>query len=347
MLKGTCSPDDKEQLSEIYFSEGLLYERLHEYNSMFSALKQALTFNPNHDQALNRIWLCIEMSRNFEESIELCKQIIDNEPYCYMAWYNLGHAHTYFGNYEKAIEAYEYAFITNEEFEWAYRHCAELCMEIQNYSKALDCYEELLSHIQPDGELLFKIGQCYHFLGKTKIAQQFYKRSIKLDDINDEVYFYLGECAIQLNDWNRAIYYYKRAIEIEGKREEYYAALGKAYAFLDSFEKAFICFDRAIQLAPEQTVYWIEFADFLIGINAIDTALDVLKDAAEQAVGAEILYCKAACLFKINQRKNAMKVLEEALIEDFELHSLIFEYNPKLKNDKDIIAMLEFYKYES
>lgn len=346
-LKASNAFLDNTKLAEISYVEGALYERMHEYDLAFHAWKQALMLNPNHTEVLSRIWICIEMTRNFEESIELCNKILDNNPYYSMAWYNLGHAHTYFGNYSEAIHSYEYAFITNEKFEWAYRHCAELCMEIQDFKKALDCYEEVLSHIQPDVEILFKIGQCYYFLNKTKIAQVFFERSIKLDEINDEVYFYLGKCATLQKNWKDAIYYYKRAIEIEGKQEEYYAHLANAYAAHNNSEKAFHYFNRAIELAPEQAFYWVEFASFLMSVNAMDAAWDILIDAEEYAVGPELTYCKAACLFKMGKRKEGMLFLEEAITDDFEMHPILFKYIPELKTDKKIKAMLKFFEHEN
>lgn len=345
-LRQLTNPSDKEGLAEIYFVEGVLYEYSQNYEATFRAWKNALYLNPTHEDALNRIWICIEISRNFQESIELCNYIINEEPYCSLAWFNLGHAHTYFGDYTQAIEAYEYAFIINPEYEWAYRHCAELCMEIRNYAKALDCFEEVLSKIQPDGELLFKIGQCYYYLNNTKIAQEFFKKSVKLDEINDEVHFYLGECATLDKDWKKAIYFYKRAIEIEGKREEYFAALAKVYIQLNQFEKAFHFFDRAVELAPEQSCYWIDFASFLMDLNAHEVAMDILDDATEFSVDIEIIYCKAVCLIKMGRREEAMTILEEALKEDFEKHPVLFNLLPELQEEPKIMAMLAFYKYE-
>ncbi len=345
-LKVACHIDNRKQLAAIFFSEGVIFERMQQYDSMFLAWKQTIKFNPTHKEVLDKIWLCVEMSRKFDESIELCNQIIDYDPYCAKAWYNLGHAQTYFGNYKAAIEAYEYAFIIDKEFEWAYRHCAELCMEVQDYAKALDCYEEALPYILPDGELLFKIGQCYQFLGKIKIAQEFYKRSIKLDEINDEAYYHLGTCSAELKDWKKAIHFYNKAIEIEEEREEYFAALGNAYGELGENEKAFQNFDAAIELATEQATYWVQFATFLIKNNDYVAALNLLADADEYAVGAELLYCKSACLFKMGAEKEAMNILAEALTEDFEMHTMLFDYLPHLVLDRKIQAILDFYKYE-
>lgn len=350
-LKVACHVEQKKQLGDIFFSEGIIYERMQQYDSMYLSLKHALQFNPNHTETLDKIWLCIEMTRKFDESIQLYNQIISQDPYSYKAWYNLGHAYTYFGKYEEAIEAYEYAFIINNEFEWAYRHCADLCMETKDYTKALECYKDVLTlaHIKllPDADLLFKVGQCYQFLGKIEFAQEFYKKSLKLDDINDEIYFHLGLCAAASNNWRNAILYYQQAIKIEEGREEYFAAIGEAFAQLKDSEKATQYFELAVELAPEQAIYWIKFATFLIQEKAYEEALGLLVEAGENAVGAELLFCKAACLFKMNESTEAMNVLAEALTEDFEMHPLLFNYLPELKSDRKINAILDFYRYEA
>ncbi len=345
-LKHSFGKYNSIELADVFFSEGLIYEQMQNYDAMFEVWKEVLTLNPNHEEALDRIWACVELSRKFKEGIKICHKVIDNDPYCKMAWYNLGHAYTYFGNYSKAIEAYEYTFIIDEKFEWAYRDCAELCMEMKDYSKALDCYKEVLTHFPPDGELLFKIGQCYHFSDNVKIAQDFYRQATKLDVLNDEIYFHLGECAAHLQDWNSAIHYYKRAIEIESKREEYYASLAETYVQLEEYEKAFLYFDRATELAPEQTGFWIRFTSFLLNLGAHQEALDVLTDAEEYTVGEEILYYKVICLFKMGRRKQAMNLLGEALTEDFEMHTLLLSYLPELAKDSKFNAMLNFYRYE-
>ncbi len=345
-LKVACHIDNKNQLADIFFSEGVIYEHMQQYESVFTSWKQTLKFNPSHQEAIDRIWLSVEMSRKFDESILLCNSLIDHDPYCEKAWYNLGHAHTYYGNYEAAIEAYEYAFIIDNEFEWAYRHCAELCMEIQDYAKALDCYEEVLTYILPDGELLFKIGQCYQFLDKIEIAQEFYLRSIKMDEINDEVYFHLGQCAVKEKAWTQALAYFKKALEIEGAREEYFQAMAEVYITLDKKEKAYEYFNQVIELVPDQASYWIKFAAFLIKEEAYEATLELLDEADEYAVGAELLFCRAACLFKLERQKEAIDILAEALTEDFDMYPMLFDFSPELSNSRKIEAIINFYRYE-
>lgn len=330
--------------SRIYVAEAMIYEAKEEHERVFYSLKAALQKDPNNQDALERLWLCVEISKKYEESIILHNEILCINAYSYMAWYNLGHAYNYLGQYENAIEAYEFAFLTNEKFEFAYRDCAETCLAIKNYAKALECYQEALEHFEPDADLFLRIGQCYQHTGKYEIARSFYSRSDKMESNNDEVYFHIGECYANEDNWRGAITFYKKAILIEDKREEYFAALAEAYYQVEGYEQAKPLFKKACEIAPDQTQYWIQFATFLMETNRGEEAVELLIDSEYYTVGAEIVYCRVACLFSIGKRQEALYFLGEALAEDFDMYEALFDLSPNLRYDKDVQALISIYR---
>ncbi len=331
---------ENELLTEVYVQEALVYETMSEHERAFQSLRSALLVDPHHREALERIWLCIELTKKYDESVALHKELIDLAPYSYLAWYNLGHAQAYLGNYNEAIEAYEYAFIINEKFEFAYRDCAELCFEIKKYRKALRCYLELLEQTSPDTELYCSIGQCYQQLEAYPSARTFYLKALQSDPLNDEVYFYLGECYAEEGRLKNAVRFYKKAIKIEQNREEYFAAIAEAYAELGDLKKAETNFKKAIDLAPDQIEYWMQYTSFLIEYNRMEEALHTLEEAEDFALGTELLYCRIACLFALGHRQEAFYWLGEALLEDFDMHSVLFGLMPTLESDSEVIAVI-------
>jgi tetratricopeptide (TPR) repeat protein len=335
--------DSSVELSEIYFIEAHIYEHQEQFEQMFFALKAALLENPKHNEALERLWLCIELSRNYEDSVALHEQILDKDPYSYLAWYNLGHAYAYLGNYCEAIEAFEFAFVIKEDFEFAYRDCAELCFEMKLYHKALKYYQEILEHFDPDSELLLRIGQCYQYLKSTNVARTFFMRALKLDPLNDEVFFHVGQCFASEGKWKSAIKSYEKAIRIEDKQEEYLAALATAYQAIEAPKKAEKHWKMAIRVAPERSEYWVQLAHFLINLNRGEEALSFLEEAEEFAAGSDLMYCRIACLFAIGRRQEAIYWLGEALHEDFDMHKALFELLPQLKQDDDVINLITAY----
>lgn len=330
-------------LANIYVCEAAVYEHAEEYERMYYALKKALRENPRHEEALELMWVSVEATRKYQESIDLYQEIIETDPYSYLAWYNLGHAHAYQGNYKEAIEAYEYAFLTNETFEFAYRDCAEMCFEIKQYRKALQCYEEVLERFEADSELYFCMGQCHQQLEDYTSARALYRKALSLDHYNDEILFAIGECYARTGNWKRAVSAFKKAIDFEDNREEYYAALAEAYAELGDWQEAETNFKKAVDLAPEQIQYWMQYTGFLIESDRVEEALDVLQEAEDYSTGAELLYCRIACLFALGRRQEALYWLGEALEEDYDMHESLFEVLPSLRNDPDVIQVISSY----
>lgn len=333
--------NDRKVLSDVYLVEALAYESREEFERMFYALKAALKENPANKEALERLWLCVELSKKYEESVALHEEILEVDAYSFMAWYNLGHAHAYLGNYEVAIEAYEYAFLIDENFEYAYRDCADLCFELKQYNKALNIYLEYVENFEADGDVLLFIGRCYQYMGDYDAARTAFTRAIYLDPLNDEVYFHIGECYARENNWDNAIHYYRKALSIEDQQEEYYAALALAYVQTEVDEKAAPNFKRAIDIAPEESKYWINYANFLMETGQGEAALQLLEEAEDYAAGTELLYARIACLFYIGRRQEALYWLGEALYEDYAAYPSLFHFYPALEEDREIVGMVQ------
>lgn len=335
-----------EELSQLYVCEALIYESLKEYERMFYLLKAALEENHTNNEALSRMWFCVENAGKHEESIEVHERIIDEDPFSALAWYNLGAAHHHQCNYEEAIEAYEYAFLTKEDFEFAYRDCAEVCLYTENYQKALQCYQEVLERFEPDADLFLHIGLCYQKLGNYIVAKTFYEKTLNFDSFCDEAHFRIGECFAVQASWHKAITAYLKAIRIDDRNEEYYTRLAEAYCKIGNYKKAEMYFRQAADTAPEEPLRWIQLVNFLMSRRKIDEALDVLDEAEENTYGPELLYYRSACLFEMGLKKEALLVLEEALYEDFDAHESLFHIVPLLEKDDEVRAVISVFQPE-
>jgi tetratricopeptide (TPR) repeat protein len=340
--------DLKEQVNEkdhylILYTEALIHESLEDYKAMFSTLKRCVLMNYNYSPALEKIWFCIELTGNYQESIKIHKYITEKDPYNHRAWFNLGHAHMYFGNNEEAIEAFDFAFTIDEKFEFAYRDCAEVCIEIGQYEKALRCYRELLNHVKPDAQLLNRLGLCYVKLGDFNTAKAFLVRVLKEDEKNHEAMYLLGECLIVDKEWEKAMKCFKAAIKEFALNEDYYVGLGKAYHGVDNNVDALLCYQRAVDIAPETSVYWKKYAKFLVKIDQGEQAIHILNEATEYCDEADITYCKVECLYLQGKIHEAIFIFGDALELDFEGHYPILEKYPDLAKNDTVQSMIATY----
>ncbi len=334
---------NNSDLVEVYICESHIRESSQEFDAMYECLTKALNIAPNCEEALERIWLAVELSKRYVDSIRFHEKLIDDNPYSYLSWFNLGHALSCIGEYDQAIEALEYSYIVNKQFSVGYMDCADICFQTQNFAKALEIYTEYSAVFGYDDELLTKISECQFNLGLYEEAKSTILKSIKLDPYSDESYFILAKCYAHNNEWNNAIKAYHKAIAIEDLVEDYYLGLGKAYYITGAFNKADQYLRKAALMAPEDGNYWTEYVVFLLKIRDLDKAFIVLNEAKNSTYSAALLYCEFAALHFEGKRQEAIKVLEEALMEDIDEHSLLYEIEPEFKLNTEINSMIKYF----
>ncbi len=332
-----------EESSLVSLEEARFHEKLENFEKMFLALKNAIKQNPFNQQALQRMWLAVELSKKHRESLEIHTEVIDANPYSCQAWFNLGNAYYCLLRYKEAIDAFEYAFIIDEKFEPAYKEFAEVCFHLKFYNKAINALEDALPFFQSDSELLLKIGQAYEYQEKFAKAKIYLYRALHLDSKNDEVFYHLGECYAKESEYTSAIHFYKQAINIDDLREDYLVGLAIAYSHTGNYQKALPLFQQATEIGPEVSNNWISYVLFLVNIEGLDEAMEAIEEAEENAYCAAILYCKAALLFKTGDRHSALNYLGEALTDSYYDRDIFFKFVPELKEDQDIKAIMRYY----
>ncbi|MEM9544767.1 MAG: tetratricopeptide repeat protein [Bacteroidota bacterium] len=336
----------KGDLVEVYLCEAEIYAEMSCHQQMFDSLKEALELESSHIEALERFWVSTELSKRYIECADYMSTLIDKNPYNYFAWYNLGHALSFSGEYEKAIDAIEYSFIINPDFEEGYMECADLCCQIKDYGRALKVYQEAIDYFGEDNDLLINISECQMYLNKTADCKNNLYKAVKQDPYNDEIYYYLAECYSKEEKWYSAINAYHKAIEIEDGCGEYYLGLARAYVAVEDYNKATINFHLSVSDGPEQTHFWREFASFLLKLGLYNESLQILDEAEEYTFGADLLYCRAMVNFFLKNKKTGLRILEEALVEDFSLHTIIYSLAPEFEVDKEISSMIEYFAGE-
>jgi tetratricopeptide (TPR) repeat protein len=331
---------------EYYLGESYIYEAKKEYKAMYQSLKCALKKDPNNLEALERFWVAVDLSREYENSIEFHKSLIDESPYNHLAWYNLGLSYSFNWEYDKAIESLEYSFIINPSFEQGYLECAEICIQEGRIQKALDIYIEANNRFGPETDIMVNIASCYLQMDKLADARMILLKALRMESHNEEIYFLLGESYAKAESWYSAINAYLKAIDIDDSREEFFLALAKAYVKVEDYNKATVNFHKATKICVEESLYWKEYVCFVLKLGLYEEAIQILDEADEHTFGADLLYCRAITLFFIKRKKEGLEILTEAMEEDFEMHKIIYELAPELEVDKDINAMIKYYERE-
>lgn len=333
----------QSDMDELYLAYANVYEDMEQYDKMYEALQNALLIDHECEEALERIWLCTEFANKYEESISLHNQILDINPYSYMAWYNLGHAFLGLNAYDKAAEAFEFAYTIQENFELAYIGCGEALLELEDYEGVIQCFKEGLSNLPRNFEFSMFLGRAYEAVEDYHQAKIAYIKAAKINDRNGSTYYRLGECYAFEDKWVHALSAFESAWKLEKGNSEFIAAVAEANYQLDNNEKADELFKEALDIDTTNTEIWVQYISFLIDVESFELALEAVTVAEEYCETAEIQCCKVASLFFCGKQKAALSLLEQLLMEDRELSEMVLELFPDLKEEPSVINLLAHF----
>ena len=340
-----CS--SREDYSELYLLEALIWEHREDYTRMFRSLRRSLKFNLENESAMERLWVCVEMGQLYKPAAVLYRDLLDIDPFHAIIWYNLGHVLSNLDDFEAATEAFEFAIAADSEFEMAYRELIEIYLDhTKHYKRALELSLDLADLITADSELLILTGNCYEQLEEKDMALACYREAVRLDSSNDEAFFALGECLFDLENWSDSIEAFHLALKLNSRKEEYCAALGEAYFQCGNMVDAEVYFQKATEIAPDQSEFWTQLATFYIDTAVPERAVEVLEEASMYSWSPEFSYCKIVALIQCGLRKEALALLHEALSESYESHELLFSIEPDIQEDIEVIRILRMYQGE-
>lgn len=332
-IKKAKALESHDGLTEVYFCEAIIYEHFQLYNGCFDSLKNTLLCEPNFQPALNKIWWCTEMTERYLDSRDLHINLINNEAYNSRAWFNLGHAYTCLGEDSLAIEAFEFAFVIDSKFEFAYRDCAEIYIKHEKYDEALRCYEEVMEFIAPDSNILAKCGYCHTRLRNFQRANDFYIKSIALDPENAAGIFGLAANYYHLGQYHEARNAVDKAIALDATREEYILLKAAISIELDLYNETDASFIKAIEIAPENELCWMKYFHYLILEAKNEEALELISESEFYHQSKEITTSKIIALFACGKTQEAHELLFSSLENDDFDHHLFYTLKPESMPD--------------
>src|SRR5579864_3283128 len=161
---------------ELLFELADVYDDYEEFDKIFDCLKLILEQDPNNDEALYKICFWTDFTGRNEESIRLHQQIIEENPYSELAWFNLAAAFQGLKLYEKAVDAYKYAVAIDEKFDYAYRNMGDAFIRLRKYREAIESLERVLELSKPEDVIYEAIGHCYDKQRQYAQARFYYRK---------------------------------------------------------------------------------------------------------------------------------------------------------------------------
>ncbi len=314
ILEEAISHFEGEEKIELLFELADVYDDYEEFDKVFDCLLMLLQDDPTNEEALYKICFWTDFTGRNEESIRLHLGIIDDYPYNELAWFNLAAAYQGLKLFEKAIDAYQYALVIDEKFDYAYRNIGDAYIRLRKYKEAIEALEKVLELSKPEEVIYEAIGHCYDRLKNYAQARFHYRKASHLNTDNSKLYYKIACTYYNEGQLPNAVKQLEAALKINRLQSEYHLLLGECKMQMGLMKDAILCFSTVVRNKPKNRAGWEALIRCLYQGGFYSEAKLQTLAAIEHTNNKPIfIYYLSAVLFGLNKSKEALLQLEKAL----------------------------------
>jgi tetratricopeptide (TPR) repeat protein len=334
-----------EEKLELLFELADVYDDYEEFDKVFDCLKIILEEDPINEEALYKICFWTDFTGRNEESIKIHTKITDSYPYNELAWFNLAAAFQGLKMYEKAIDAYQYAIVIDEKFDYAYRNIGDAFIRLRKYKEAIEALEKVLELAKPEEVIYEAIGHCYDKMKNYAQARFHYRKASHLNP-NDSKLFYKIACTYYNEDqWASAVKQLDSALKIHRLQPEYNLLMGECKLQLNEIKEAVQFLSVAVRVRPKNISGWEALIRCLYVAGFYSEAKQQVQAALNHTNNKTIfIYYLSAILFAMNKSKEAILYLEKALSDSQKHLNKFISLNPEILKNHKVAELITHHK---
>lgn len=320
-----------EETSEIHALIGMEYLFLDNFEEAKQSFMRCLEEEPEDYSSLYNIIYCFDFLNENEEAITFLNKYLNSNPYCEVAWHQLGKQYFSIKDYKKALGAFDFAIISDDTFVGAYLEKGKVLEKLKRYKEAIENYLLTLELDDPTSFALLRMGCCYEKLGQLDLAKQYYYKTVKEDPLLDKGWTAITKFYLKQHNYQKALYYINKAINIDAENVIYwklYAQINQRLNFLEEAERGY---KRAIELGNYELSTWLSRTDILIQLGEPEAAsLNLIQAAEFYPENAEIEFRLAGIYYKLLETEKGSYHLKNAMHFNSEFLFIVEELFPKV-----------------
>jgi len=186
---------------------------------------------------------------------------------------------------------------------------------------------------------------CYEHLGQHPKAIEFYRKASKADAYFHEAFYGIGKCLEAQDKSYESIHFFKRALKLDEANADYWLAKANAEYKTGNIISSLEAFEEACVLEPSNPEVWKNWSFVHYESGDMDKAVDLINAGIDEIPGNPDLYYRAvAYLITAGKYKEAFNYLENALTLNFDGHTVLFEFFPKLETQKALFRIIDQYR---
>lgn len=334
-----------EDKLDIWSFMGMEYLYLDNFEKARLSFAKCIDVDSEDYSALYNIVYCFDMEKEHEQAVKYLNNYINKNPYCEVAWHQLGRQYFILQKFNKALTSFDYAVLIDESFIGGYLEKAKTLEKLERYKEAIDNYLITLELDDPTAFAYVRIGECYEKLEKNETAILYYKKAVHEDPLLDRGWILLTNLYYEQENYQKADYYISKALKIDDNNSLYWKRYSEIKLRLNFFEEAVVGFENCLTLGNNTLEVYIGLVDVLSFLGEFNEAISILFKAQKTYKNfAEIEYRLSGLFFTFDKENYGFDHLISAMKLDYDYHFVLNELFPSVFDNKKVKKIILDYK---
>ena len=340
--------DSPEGENDLFGLIGMEYLFLEQFENALTYFKKCIDTDITDYAALHNVIYCFDFLDKNLEAIDFLNSYLDKNPYCEVAWHQLGRQYFGIKDYKKANTAFDFAIISDDTFVGAYLEKGKVLEKQKLFEEAIENYKITLALEDPTSFALLRIGYCYEKINENDLAVQFFQRTVEEDPLLDKGWIAITKFYNKQKNYQKALYFINKAINIDSNNVVYWKLYAKINQRLNFLEEAERGYKRALELGNYEIDTWLNRSDILIKLGEYEASVYNLLQAIEfYPESAEIEFRLGGLYFKILEVDKGRYHLKNGLRINYDYNFIIEELFPSLSKRPMIMEIISTSKKSS
>lgn len=302
---------------DIHALLGMEYLFLDDYPRAKQCFMHCLETDPDDYTSLYNLIYCFEYLEDAQGAITYLNTYLDTNPYCQIAWHQLGKQYYSVKMYPEALSAFDFAIISDDTFLGAYFEKGRVLEKLGRYAEAIENYSLTMEMDNPTSQAYLGIGRCYEKMGSDHQAQHYYYLTVHEDPLLDKGWLAITDFYLKQKKFVKAKESIDKAIGIDGENPTYWQRCAVIHQALGDLDEADFAFSQTVDLGNYDLDTWLAWAEVLRKNEETESAAEILIQGKEFHPEAGALsYALAGICYELGQDEEACNHLSSAIDQD-------------------------------
>lgn len=311
-------------MDDLYYfitEAGYMLNDVDKFDRAITFLEESIKIDDANTDAIVDLAYAYEMKGDLEKAIAHNNRLLDIDPYSYDGWVNIGKLYSMNEQYDKAIDAFDFALTIREDDVSVLKMKALSLYLNDNTPEAVSIFEECLRKAPDDETLYDSLLEAYE-------AMEQYDEMMKLIDKKEAQFGSEGIMAkrafvhISREEFEEARALFSRIPETEKESLDYYMLEGELAFHDDNFLQAEVSYMKAALLSEGNEDILDRLANISVAQEKFEQAASYLEELLDIAPDFPTAKSRLAFIrFEIGSKEPFDEIMSQ--FSDDELRALL------------------------